>query len=71
MDWNLGLCEAKYMPLKPTSVMNVLYAHGVVADEMRKRLENAIATLPLDEQSKVWSAFHSDHGSGLAVKPPR
>ena len=63
LDFHLSVCVADYGPLTPTGVPLILDAHGNVADEMRIRLENAIKTLPVEEQAKVWAAFNTDQGS--------
>jgi hypothetical protein len=63
LDWKLSVCIGDFGPLAPTGVPLILYAHGNVADEMRKRIEAAIATLPMEEQAKVWAAFNAGRGS--------
>jgi hypothetical protein len=63
LDWKLSVCVGDYGSLTPTGVALILEAHGNVADEMRTRIENAIKTLPIEEQGKVWAAFRADQGS--------
>jgi hypothetical protein len=63
LDRKLSVCIGDYGPLTPAGVPLILSAHGNVADEMRIRLENAIKTLPVEEQAKVWAAFTADQGS--------
>jgi len=67
LDWELSVCEGKFLPLKPEGAMLIAEGHGMVADEFRRRIEKAIGTLPSELQKKVWDAFNSDTG-GDATK---
>lgn len=63
LDWRLGVCVGKFVPLSPTGVPLILSAHGHVADVLRMRMERAIKALPVEEQARVWAAFNADHGT--------
>jgi hypothetical protein len=67
LDWKLSVCVGNFIPVAPRGLTLILDAHGNVADEFRNRIEKAIETLPMEEQAKVWHAFHAD--SGEAVTP--
>ena len=62
LDWELSICAAKFLPLKPQGAMLISEAHGVVADESRKRMEKAVETLSPQEQRQFWDAFNTDPG---------
>jgi hypothetical protein len=63
LDWRLSVCIGKFSPPVPTGVPLILDAHGVIADELRLRMEKAVETLPIEEQARFWAAFNADHGS--------
>ena len=60
LDWKLSVCIGDYGPLTPTGIPLILDAHGNAADELRRRMEKAIETLPTEEVAKVWAAFRAD-----------
>jgi hypothetical protein len=62
LDWQLSVCESRFIPPEPEGAMLICEAHGFAADEFRRRVEKAVSTLTPDLQKRVWDAFNSDAG---------
>ena len=62
LDWELSVCEGKFLPLNLSGALLLAEGHGIVADEFRARIEKAISTLSQDVQTQVWTAFNADGG---------